>query len=870
MGASESKLAFKQSVFLLAGDEDISPFDPLWAQFYTLPESAEDVFALWSPNDLRALTRNTVDLRPPLHTQIAPRKNLETLIYTTIARLQAFQRPQDSDNAQLTPVAEILNCMRILTRLLPYLYEADHLKDWQQDFFWKPRRPTRVLGGTDGRTPIYFDGLDPRKKFQRDEIEQAIGTPIGETLLELIIDYLFFPGFAIPRRVREDGTLDTEIVVKVWQSGIGSNKSLNCTKEHEKHQMETLRLLIALSSKPMYTQTSAVATCDVEPLTWMTTRLESRVTNGIVCSLLNTVLKYNPNAWNIPIDLTTKISDPKKLLVMYALQLLLLLVTYQAPLNDKRNQFRHALSMLHRADDFQFIQQGLSQVLAHPIRSTSANLSYFQNKDKALPWAPEMLSLLWELMQCNRRFRRYLNDTGGALDYVILLLFYALDAKDHSTRHGTLRLSIFALQTLSVEAPFATKLNTPFAHSETLPAVMRIPNFHGSYGDFLICSIHTIFTTPKGRLEAVYPALLSIISNIAPYQRGLARATSSKMIDLFTLLSSPSFLLASENNHTLVMKLLDAINGILDNTVKDNPRFVEVLVGSRARFKALRTLTIEGALAELNRQGQERKDRGLDGGNGQSYSRGPSMDSVRSPSALRTPTLEEVPEDERFDIGDDDGDEIEGVDNDMHNGTPHLDESADQLHQMSEKARGKQPASRVMALSRTTSASSLPTVSTITSQPFRPSQEWLESWYETLPLSTVFKTINEAKIGGGIPEKTTRSIDQAMHAHNDGKFTPGANIELTNTAPVTAEPPSNFEWSSVARVWYMSELWGRIYIQEAEVSQGIGGLYSGTNIVLFKRSSSTQEISLRSPKGAIDAVGNSLAQRISNISLKRE
>jgi hypothetical protein len=198
--------------------------------------------------------------------------------------------------------------MRILTRLLPYLYEADHLKDWQEDFFWKPRRPTRVLGGTEGRTPIYFDGLDPRKKFQRDEIEQAIGPPIGETLLELIVDYLFFPGFAIPRRVREDGTLDTEIVVKVWQSGIGSNKSLNCTKEHEKHQMETLRLLIALSSKPMYTQTSrftsanghewrmlnyrepgAAATCDVEPLTWMTTRLESRVTNGIVCSLLNTV-----------------------------------------------------------------------------------------------------------------------------------------------------------------------------------------------------------------------------------------------------------------------------------------------------------------------------------------------------------------------------------------------------------------------------------------------------------------------------------------------------------------------------------------------------------------------------------------------------
>jgi hypothetical protein len=89
-------------------------------------------------------------------------------------------------------------------------------------------------------------------------------------------------------------------------------------------------------------------------------------------------------------------------------------------------------------------------------------------------------------------------------------------------------------------------------------------------------SIHTIFTTPKGRLEAVYPALLSIISNVAPYQLGLARATSSKMMDLFTLLSSPSFLLASESNHTLVMKLLDAINSILDNHLKGRPSgFVE-------------------------------------------------------------------------------------------------------------------------------------------------------------------------------------------------------------------------------------------------------------------------------------------------------
>lgn len=57
-------------------------------------------------------------------------------------------------------------------------------------------------------------------------------------------------------------------------------------------------------------------------------------------------------------------------------------------------------------------------------------------------------------------------------------------------------------------------------------------------------------------------------------------------------------------------------------------------------------------------------------------------------------------------------------------------------------------------------------------------------------------------------------------------------------------------------------------MQEAEAFQGSGGLYSSTNVVLFRRSAGNQEISLRSPKGAIDAVGQSIAQRISTFSLK--
>lgn len=106
--------------------------------------------------------------------------------------------------------------------------------------------------------------------------------------------------------------------------------------------------------------------------------------------------------------------------------------------------------------------------------------------NQATPIAPETLSLFWELLQCNKRFRSYLIDTDRAKDFVVLVLFYAIEAKDDPAKQGIVRMCVFILQTLSVEEKFGRKLNTPFTFQETLPTVLLIPNFHGSYADFLI------------------------------------------------------------------------------------------------------------------------------------------------------------------------------------------------------------------------------------------------------------------------------------------------------------------------------------------------------------------------------------------------
>lgn len=169
-------------------------------------------------------------------------------------------------------------------------------------------------------------------------------------------------------------------------------------------------------------------------------------------------------------------------------------------------------------------------------------------------------------------------------------------------------------------------------------------------------------------------------------------------------------------------------------------------------------MTIEGALTELDRQGQERKDRGGEVAGANNASRGTSIDSIRSPTSVRSPTLSDVPEDDRFAIGDDD-------DNDEM-----LEEHQRRL---SEKARGKQPAMRLSTTSRTASTSSIQTLSS--AQSFRPSQEWLESWYAQLPLDTIFRAINEARLGRDVVDREPGSRQQGP-GRDGGMRTPNTQV----------------------------------------------------------------------------------------------
>ncbi|CAO3681450.1 unnamed protein product [Umbelopsis vinacea] len=54
MGATDSKLAFRKSVFRLFEENNLPVnADDYWCQFWTLPETADDVFSLIGGTDIR-------------------------------------------------------------------------------------------------------------------------------------------------------------------------------------------------------------------------------------------------------------------------------------------------------------------------------------------------------------------------------------------------------------------------------------------------------------------------------------------------------------------------------------------------------------------------------------------------------------------------------------------------------------------------------------------------------------------------------------------------------------------------------------------------------------------------------------------------
>ncbi|KAF9147351.1 hypothetical protein BG015_011030 [Linnemannia schmuckeri] len=634
MGAADSKLAFKKGVFRLFEERNIpSNANEYWEQFWNLPESADDVFLLVGSQDIRRVRDEA-------------RENLECLIEKILSRLFSL-----CDSPQFltpeAPVRQLLNCVRVLTRLFPFVFESDDLMMWEERYFWTPRSR-----GASNRRRSNASHLDESTQPSGTEnrssntisvhSELASSAPKDQTLLDL----LFTSGFTLPTALESKN----RVSYVIWETGIGSSKPIGTSKELDDNRTEILRLLLVLFSRSMYIPPTAITTTENRWIDTVVTGSDRQITLAILCSLVNSALKYNPSGWGLPYN-HVMFNDQRELLVMLCLQVIVVLLDYQvierpatspscfsagiriesgagdshsqgltfsdSPSNvlvpnttssdqqaqrtlecANKNQFRFYLSRLHREQDFLFLTDGMYRILSNPMAASS---TYLPGSTKQVKCHIETLMFCWKTLEVNKRFRVYLLETNRVLDFVVILLYFSLEHKLDPTHVGLVRMCACMLQTLSKDRAFGHTLNRPFDGHASLPANVRIHNFHGTYGDYLICSIQHLIATTKRTLRSLYPALVSTLSNVSPYIQNISPLASSRLLQLTTSFASPSFLLAEESNHRLLGILLDTVTSILYYQAPHNAHLVYALIQYEPKIQTMARFTLQRGLDDIHK-----------------------------------------------------------------------------------------------------------------------------------------------------------------------------------------------------------------------------------------------------------------------------
>ncbi|XP_074647773.1 protein HID1-like [Tubulanus polymorphus] len=557
MGNQESKLNFRKAVIQLttktqpveAGDE------AFWNQFWSeCVTSVQDVFTLIPAAEIRALREESPS-------------NLATLCYKAVEKLvQASEGACQTYKEQQT----VLNCVRLLTRILPYIFEDP---DWR-GFFW-----STMPGQSD-------DSLND-------------SPPLAQSLLTALSDLLFCPDFTVAsvKKTGPDNPEDIQTIDSceyIWESGVGFAHSPPHNAYHDQNRSEILKLLLTCFSETMYLP--PVADAHTQSNQWISyfSSTENRHALPLFTSMLNVVCAYDPVGYGVPYN-HLMFSDCREPLVEASLQVLCVTLENEAASGEQSaltadhhsdsggpdNLFLNYLSRIHREEDFHFILSGITRLLNNPLIQT-----YLPGSCKKITFYQELLVMFWKMCDINKKFMFYVLKSSDVLDILVPILFHLNDARADQSRVGLMHIGVFILLLLSGERNFGVRLNKPY----NIRIPMDIPVFTGTHADFLIIVFHKIITTGHQRLQPLFDCLLTIIVNVSPYLKTLSMVASTKLLHLLEAFSTPWFLYNSPTNHHLVFFLLEVFNNIIQYQFDGNANLVYTIIRKRAVFHQLANL----------------------------------------------------------------------------------------------------------------------------------------------------------------------------------------------------------------------------------------------------------------------------------------
>jgi len=210
MGNHDSKLQYRKAVIeLTTKSQNIDATDEnFWSQFWSEPIShIQDIFTLIPAVEIRALREE------------AP-SNLSTLCVKLVQNLVASSQTTFLVEKQQV---QALNCLRLLTRIMPYIYEES---EWR-GYFWS-------------ESPVF-------RKDQRAFNEP----PLAQALLNALIGLLFMPDFTVAAHAdKAKASIDT--CEYIWEAGVGFSHPTQHNAQHDYNRIEILKLLLTSFSETVY------------------------------------------------------------------------------------------------------------------------------------------------------------------------------------------------------------------------------------------------------------------------------------------------------------------------------------------------------------------------------------------------------------------------------------------------------------------------------------------------------------------------------------------------------------------------------------------------------------------------------------------
>lgn len=708
MGNTDSKVHFRKAVVQLTTKTQPidAKDDEFWDQFWgDSVTNITDVFALIPAAEIRALREES----PP---------NLATLLYKAVEKLV-----RSTDTLCNSPQEQqsVLSSVRILTRLLPYVFEDP---DWR-GFFWS--------------------SLPASSYSDQDENgdESKGNIPLAHSLILAICDLLFCPDFTVaplPCSKGKFGSPDSppedlqsiDSCEYIWESGVGFTAATASTSQFDTNRTELLRLLLTCFSNSMYTTPNEANSC---PNKWIEffTSSENRHALPLFTSVLNTLCSYRPNGI-IPFN-HLLFNDTREPLIEVCLQLLIVTLDYDysnenqedpsimvdATLHD--NLFINYLARIHREEDFSFVMKGFTRLLNNPLLQT-----YIPNSNKKIQIHQELLVLFWKVCDYNKKFMYFVLKSCDVLDILVPILYHLNDSRNDPSKIGLIHIGVFILLLLSGERNFGVRLNKPFAAR----AMMDLPIFTGSHADLLIVVFHKLITSGHQRLQPLFDCLLTIIVNVSPYLKTLSMVSTTKLLHLLEAFSTPWFLYSNQTNHHLIFFLLEIFNNIVQYQFDGNSNLVYTIIRKRNIFHALANLPTDFGTIQrsLSKQVPKKSTRSSVSSSKSCQAIVANSRSGVVPSSVSVPSspIEQEPPSDF---------QVFPNENSMNvtlAATPRLDKMTEKTQ--ANPATDENPNSRKMSR-----ASSVSSATSSKNSPWQPTSEWVSSWKQKLPLQTIMRML---------------------------------------------------------------------------------------------------------------------------------